>query len=344
MRKLDRREFLHKMMIGGTLVTFGSCVTSEPAMLEAAEKIDIGSCKNITITCISEVGWKDNQRLFADLGTGAGKQWDASYDMDNAAGVSNLIDVEASDGTHHKILLDAGWNTEYMEERFQQTGVDKMLQNGEIKYLVISHEHLDHFWGLEIVLKYKPDIDILVPSTFGEKAFQLIKGAEFETPDVKNEIEHTGTLIKLSPGGVHKLLPGCASVTFNANCGLGAKGEQSLYFNLEGNGIVNVTGCCHQNILTLSDYAQNHLKGGEKLYGIYGGLHIAPFGRLARSQKEVIQKMGSYGFKKIAANHCTGLPAVKEMVALGYPVVKGTARFGSQSELYVGNGDVVKFA
>jgi 7,8-dihydropterin-6-yl-methyl-4-(beta-D-ribofuranosyl)aminobenzene 5'-phosphate synthase len=31
------------------------------------------------------------------------------------------------------------------------------------------------------------------------------------------------------------------------------------------------------------------------------------------------------------------------MIELGYPVVKGTARFGTKSDLYVGNGDVVEF-
>ena len=185
---------------------------------------------------------------------------------------------------------------------------------------------------------------MLVPSTFGKKAFRLIQGAEFDGPGVSNKIEHKGKLVKLSPGGVHKLFPGCASATFNANCGLGAKGELSLYFNLEKKGIVTVTGCCHQNILTLSDYAQNHIVGGEKLYGLYGGLHLTTFGQFSSRQKKVVQKMGQYGFEKIAANHCTGLPAVEEMIALGYPVVKGTARFGSKSELYVGNGDVVEFA
>jgi hypothetical protein len=48
--------------------------------------------------------------------------------------------------------------------------------------------------------------------------------------------------------------------------------------------------------------------------------------------------MGKYDFKKVAANHCTGIPAVKKMVELGYPVVKGTGRFGSKSDLVVGNG------
>jgi 7,8-dihydropterin-6-yl-methyl-4-(beta-D-ribofuranosyl)aminobenzene 5'-phosphate synthase len=57
----------------------------------------------------------------------------------------------------------------------------------------------------------------------------------------------------------------------------------------------------------------------------------------------MIKEMGKYNFQKIACNHCTGEAAVKRMIELDYPVVKGTARYGSMSDLYVGNGDEVFF-
>ena len=79
------------------------------------------------------------------------------------------------------------------------------------------------------------------------------------------------------------------------------------------------------------------------MYGIYGGLHIAPVGPMDPKREFIVREMGKYGFKKVACNHCTGLAAVKRMIELGYPVVKGTARFGSKSDLYVGNGDSVEF-
>ena len=79
------------------------------------------------------------------------------------------------------------------------------------------------------------------------------------------------------------------------------------------------------------------------MYGIYGGLHIAPFGPLRPNQEELVSGMAKYDFKRIAANHCTGLPAVQKMIELGYPVVRGTGRLGSKSDLYVGNGDEVSF-
>lgn len=67
------------------------------------------------------------------------------------------------------------------------------------------------------------------------------------------------------------------------------------------------------------------------------------FGPIDEDREFIIKEMGKYNFKKIACNHCTGLVAVKRMIELGYPVVKGTARYGSRSELFVGNGDSVEF-
>ena len=140
-----------------------------------------------------------------------------------------------------------------------------------------------------------------------------------------------------------KLADGVGSVGFDLPILLKIKGEQSLYFNVKDKGLVLCTGCCHQNLVTFADYAVEKMGAKDQIYGLYGGLHLAPFGDLGDEQLSWIEKMGSYGFKKVAANHCTGLSAVKKMIELGYPVVTGTGRSGSQSDLYVGNDDSVVF-
>ena len=122
------------------------------------------------------------------------------------------------------------------------------------------------------------------------------------------------------------------------------RGEQSLYFNVKDRGLVCVTGCCHQNILTTAEFATEKIAGAEKMYGVYGGLHIAPFGPLQEQGEKIVNGMAKFNFQKVACNHCTGLPAVQKMIDLGYPVVRGSGRYGSKSKLYVGNGDEVIFA
>ena len=86
-----------------------------------------------------------------------------------------LIDMVGIDGSHHKFLPDTGWNKGYMNASFEREGVDRMLQNGDIECLVISHEHLNHYWGLESTLKHNPEIKIFIPSTFYSEGRRLAK-------------------------------------------------------------------------------------------------------------------------------------------------------------------------
>jgi 7,8-dihydropterin-6-yl-methyl-4-(beta-D-ribofuranosyl)aminobenzene 5'-phosphate synthase len=344
MKKMDRRDFLKNVAIGGAVLGLGSAVLHKPIAALASGKHDIGQCKSVKIRCISELGWYDSKKLggqMKDAGGPTTNQWVIPWDYQNAAGSSSLIEVEMLDGSRRRILLDTGWHVEYMDGCFKREGVDKMLKNGEIDFLYISHEHLDHFWGLEATLRHNPQVKIVIPSTFYSEGMHFIKGAEYVTPSARNAIQHKGELVKCEPGKVSKLFDGCASVTFDLPIIIRVQGEQSLYFNVKDKGIVCVTGCCHQGILTFADFARKNIQGGERMYGLYGGLHIAPFGPIERP--ELITGMAEYDFQKVACNHCTGLSAVEKMIELGYPVVRGTGKFTSSSDLFVGASDEVVF-
>ncbi len=215
------------------------------------KKTDIGECKSVKVKCVSELGWFDSEKLIKQIETAGGldkDQWTIPWDYENAAGSCSLIDMETLDGKHHKFLLDTGWNNPYMDRAFKREGIDKALKNGEIEALIISHEHLDHFWGLETTLKYKPDIKIIIPNTFSAKGKAFLKGAEFKEANVKNGISHRGDTIKVEPEEVKKLYDGCAAVAFDLPIIIGIRGEVSLYFNIKDKGIVCVAGCCHQGI------------------------------------------------------------------------------------------------
>lgn len=347
MNEMDRRDFIKTLTIGGAVLGLGGIFLHKPLEALASGKFDIGQCKSLKIKCVSELGWIDNSKLIGSIKAAGGpkaNQWDIPWDQENAAGSCSLIDMETLDGRHHKFLLDTGWNHEYMDEAFKREGIDKMLSNREIEFLFISHEHLDHYWGLETVLKYNPKIKIFIPSTFYPEGMSFVSGAEFVKSNASNSIPHEGKLVQIEPKTINKLYEGCAAVAFDLPILLRTRGEQSLYFNIKDKGIVCVTGCCHQTIIKLADYAQNKIIGSENMYGVYGGLHIAPFGPLKEEQEQIVKGMAKYNFKKVACNHCTGLPAVEKMVELGYPVVEGSGMLGSKSKLYVGNGDEVLFA
>ena len=227
--------------------------------------------------------------------------------------------------------MDVGWDVAYMDAVFRREGVDRLLSDGKIDLVYITHEHVDHFWGLPAVVKYRPDAKLMIPAGFSARSKELLKRSG-----------HRGEVVEMPPGP-HLLFPGCASVTFDQPIFLKTHGEQVLYVNLEGKGIVTVTGCCHPGVLKLLSYAKEIFEGFSAFHGVYGGLHISPFEEWGPQQEELLDKLKAFHVHKFACNHCTGETAVLKMREHGMPVVAGNARHGSKSALYPGNGDTVEF-
>lgn len=378
----NRRAFLRGAAGGTALGALGMMGAYSYSPMRRAhfdtgesEKADIGAVKSLKVTNISETSWFSNTDLIGDI-RGAGgllvnqykfnwppfadkngklaggsyadgikhikadlpnnleRAWEFQMDNavhpENAGGYSALLEFEMRDGSTKRILLDSGWSYDWIDKAFQREGIDTMLANGEIDALVISHEHFDHFWGFPVSMKYAPDIDVYVPDGFYEEGYQYIKDSG-----------HRGKLHVLKPG-LTTLFDGVALYNFAIPIITRVYGEMSLYVNIEDKGLVSVTGCCHQGIIRFAETAQKEIKM-DKLYGIYGGLHISPFDDWDPKYDDLVFTLGDYGFEKIGANHCTGLLTVKKFIARGLPVVQGTARFGSKDPVYLGNGDQIGF-
>jgi 7,8-dihydropterin-6-yl-methyl-4-(beta-D-ribofuranosyl)aminobenzene 5'-phosphate synthase len=300
----------------------------------AMGKLAIGAAKSLTVKCLSEVSWHDNARMRLDVREAGGlsvDQFDVKWTPENAAGISALVSVTAGDGRPWKILMDVGWDLAYMDAVFRREGVDRLLADGKIDLVYVTHEHVDHFWGLPAVVKYRPDVKLMIPAGFSARSRELLAASG-----------HKGEVVEMPPGP-HLLFPGCATVTFDQPIFLKTHGEQVLYVNVEGKGIVTVTGFCHPGVLGLLSYAKESFEGFSAFHGVYGGLHISPFEEWGPPQDELLDKLQSYGVRKFACNHCTGEIAVRKMRERGMPVLPGTARHGSRCDLYPGNGDTVEF-
>jgi 7,8-dihydropterin-6-yl-methyl-4-(beta-D-ribofuranosyl)aminobenzene 5'-phosphate synthase len=121
-------------------------------------------------------------------------------------------------------------------------------------------------------------------------------------------------------------------------------GEISLYFNIKDVGLLSVTGCCHQGIVLFADTASRELQyEKDQFYGLYGGLHISPFDDWDPKYDDLVIGLKKWDIQRVGCNHCTGLITANKFVDAGYPVVKGTARFRSKSQNYLGNGDIITF-
>jgi 7,8-dihydropterin-6-yl-methyl-4-(beta-D-ribofuranosyl)aminobenzene 5'-phosphate synthase len=343
--------------IAGCLATTGvaSTVFRRSFVPERASKnIDIGQCKSVKVTCISETSWFNNQVQMADFKKAGGalvSQYDVKftstgvkdgYKGDNAGGYSSVVDIEFLDGSRKKILLDTGWNVAWMTHRFAQERVDRMLRSKEIDLLFVSHDHYDHFWGIQATLQHQPDITIMIPDTFMKQSHALLAGASFPNPPIANTIPHTGKLIRHQKGKLYPLFPGVATAVFGVPCGRGVYGEEVLIFNLKDKGIATVTGCCHMGLITLLEYIKQNIQGGSSVYGVYGGLHVSPYEDWDPQNDDLVLNIPRYKVQRIGCNHCTGYITVEKMLTIGIPVIKGSARNLTKRDIYLGNGDTIE--
>ena len=384
MTQSDRRTFLKGATTGlglgvvGAMGLYSYSSARKGHFPEAERKMaDIGVCKSVKVTNVSETSWFENAALMGDIkgaggllvnqydynwppfgnGKGLGKgsyeagiskikhllpnRLDEAWKIieqntvhpENAGGYAALIEVEEMDGKMHKFLLDSGWSYKWMDECFKREGIDQMLMNKEIEALFISHEHFDHYWGLPVTLQYDPEITIYIPEGFYPEGLQYIKDSG-----------HKGEVITVK-NGLKTHVPGMASYVFPIPIICRVFGEQSLYFNVAGKGLVSVTGCCHQGIIRFAETAIKEIKyENDNFHGIYGGLHISPFDDWDPKYDDLVISLRNYGFEKIGCNHCTGVLCAKKFIDAGYPVVEGTARHRSKDTAYLGNGDVLHFA
>lgn len=309
-------------------------------MSTTAQTLDIGTLRRLKIRCISETGWFDNATVFGDIMHAGGAEsnqygipWPpfGALHADNAAGFSALLEAETTDGAIHRLLFDTGWNPAWMDRRFAEEGIDQLLRQGQIEALIISHEHFDHFWGIGSTLRHCPDLTLYVPEGFHPAGFAHIQ-----------QQGHTGRVITVAVNQPLVLLPGLALVSFPMRTLLQVEGENVLYAHLQDQGLAMVTGCGHGGVLNLLDYARRTFVGGERIHAIYGGLHISPLEDWDESREQIVKTLSGYGIAKVACNHCTGRTAVERMQALGLTVMHGTAQHGSQTTLFLGNGDVLE--
>jgi 7,8-dihydropterin-6-yl-methyl-4-(beta-D-ribofuranosyl)aminobenzene 5'-phosphate synthase len=354
---MNRRDLLKTLAASSTGMALAGIEGSRPTSAFAATAEDFGEVRAVKVHCISETSWFDTHTFGRDVKNAGGanrNQFDIPFTPENAGGYSALIEVEALSGKKTTYLFDTGWNREWMDYVFAKDGIDKMLKNKEISSLIVSHDHCDHFWGIESTLKHCPDIKTYFPSTASDRSVQLLKGQDIGHPSVKNAIAHRGEIVLTKPNTTYKIQEGMALVLFDIPISLQVRGEQLLYFKIKDKGYVTVTGCCHQGILTGINYARRNFKDGGRHYGCYGGLHVSVYENWDPKFDDLIEGLKGYGLSKIGCNHCTGWIFAEKALAVGLPIIKGTDKNKSYikvgtlansktSNAYIGNGDDLIF-
>jgi anaerobic selenocysteine-containing dehydrogenase len=67
MKEMNRRDFMKTVVIGGASLGLGSAILHKPLDALASGKYDIGQCKSVRVTCVSELGWYDTKVLIKNM-------------------------------------------------------------------------------------------------------------------------------------------------------------------------------------------------------------------------------------------------------------------------------------
>lgn len=225
-----------------------------------------------------------------------------------------------------RILFDAGYS-EAVLENARRLDVD--LTN--LDYLVISHGHLDHTWGLEPLMRFyshrisagrPPSRPVLLahPDAFvpkrrkGSPVFgslisldtlgnffdiQLSRDPIWITDDLAflGEIERVYDFERAAPLGEVQGPGGYTPDPLTDDTGLAWRGK---------NGLVLLSGCAHSGVCSMAKRAMD-LFGETRFTDVLGGLHLqnAPQTRIEGTGKF----LKSLGLESVHACHCTDLAA-----------------------------------
>lgn len=208
--------------------------------------------------------------------------------------IANIYDKTSSQGLlcgwgfsfliNEKILFDTGEKGESLLYNLKEMG----YSSKSLEAVVLSHDHWDHWGGLEDLLSEHPGLPVYVPQGISD---ELI-----------NSIDSWGGKLKVGDAGL-ELIPGCyLSGTVYGEYKGKTMNEQTLLMKTPS-GVSVLTGCAHPGIVKMVD-ASISLFTGESLNTLIGGFHL--YRDEDKSVDAIIDELRARGFKTILATHCSG--------------------------------------
>lgn len=189
------------------------------------------------------------------------ENWASSNELQSGHGVSYLIRTDGQ-----TILMDLGNNEQNLERAPLEHNMEQLgIKADEIDRLVISHNHPDHVGGLAEWTRGTIAAGTQREFLTGKKAYLPV---ELICPGLEGEVS---TEPKVIAPGVATLGRQPFVQPFPLYLWDPLGWEQSLVINVEGKGLVIVTGCGHPSIERIIERAEAIFP--QPVIGVVGGLH-----------------------------------------------------------------------
>jgi 7,8-dihydropterin-6-yl-methyl-4-(beta-D-ribofuranosyl)aminobenzene 5'-phosphate synthase len=319
---MNRRDFLKYSVATGVLLAAGESMIER---VMADEMVKVSEVDKLTIWVLTDNYYDTNivdGKSAKRYRVVPGKSIHAEH------GLSYYIETVV-DGKTSACMFDYGLDAAGVMNNIALLGIDI----GKAAAFGLSHGHYDHFMGAISILKQNQSkIPAGTPFYVGEEAFlrrYSLRPGTTEAADLgqlqKSDIEALGLKVvevknstQIIPGafftGSIERLTTYEKIPPTNQVKRGEKpeqddfrGEQGLFFNVKGKGLVVLSGCAHAGMVNTVRQAQK-VSGVEKVHAIMGGLHLIN-AKPERIQSTVADIKAMKPDHLMPA-HCTGFEAL----------------------------------
>jgi 7,8-dihydropterin-6-yl-methyl-4-(beta-D-ribofuranosyl)aminobenzene 5'-phosphate synthase len=227
------------------------------------------------------------------------------------------------------LLYDFGRSSPTFFHNLELLGLDI----AQLDYLVVSHGHRDHFGALKSVLKKTTGACTLIvhPEAVGKKKYVRLKDGSYVGPweippgiiaawsgnAVLNRDAHRIADDMVVSGRIERRTdfePEMAAACVKEGARIvhdAIPEDQALFIDIEGKGLLVVTGCCHAGLVN-TVMKGLELFPGKNVYAVAGGLHLNSAGE--RQMDATIDYLSRLEISYIAPLHCTGYHASMQLM------------------------------